>query len=591
MPKIEFDKQDFFEEIDKKYKDNILKLEQDLETAKAELDEITEDNIKIELNDTNRPDLWTFNGLVRHLNSFFGLRTYSYNFFEKPASKNKKIIVSKDTKEVRPYIFAFCAKGQMNKSKLTKLVQMQEKLCFSMGRNRKDFSMGFYRESMIQYPIKYSLFDPEFKFIPLGYKREMSLKEILSSHEKGIEYKELLDTFSKYPIIIDSKDNVLGFPPIINSAVIGNVQDADSDILVEFTGTNKELVMLACSIMACNMQDMGFEIERINIESDDGIFCSPCYFQKEIYVKKQSLQDYIGEDLEMASVKGHIERFASQVIKEDENGFMVKIAPYRNDFLHEVDIIEDVIISMGINSISKEEPRDFTKGSLTLIEEFSRKIKNILTGFLYVELVFNYLGSKRNYIYKMKRAYSDEMNKVREDYKNKAKEELDKAILLTEESFGEQYLKDFVQIENPMSENYQMVRNSIIPNLLMVEEQSQHTQYPHNIYEIGKVVLRNGDEIKSTNFLAMLFANDKEDNYSKIASDLNALFFELDIKYELKDCDDDRFIKGRRAKVYVCDEEVGVYGSIAPEILENFNIIYPSGCLELNLDKLLELTR
>ena len=72
MPKIDVNEKLFFNLLGEKYSYDVL--EQRLTCAKAELDEKpdpkapeNERTIKIELNDTNRPDLWSTAGLARQL--------------------------------------------------------------------------------------------------------------------------------------------------------------------------------------------------------------------------------------------------------------------------------------------------------------------------------------------------------------------------------------------------------------------------------------------------------------------------------------------------------------------------------------------
>ena len=72
MPKIEVNENLFFDAVGKKY--DYAALEDVLPCAKAELDEKPDTSlpenervIKIELNDTNRPDLWSTNGVARQL--------------------------------------------------------------------------------------------------------------------------------------------------------------------------------------------------------------------------------------------------------------------------------------------------------------------------------------------------------------------------------------------------------------------------------------------------------------------------------------------------------------------------------------------
>ena len=71
MPKIGVNEQIFFDLVEKQY--DYETLEKELSYAKAELDELPSETekekrtIKIELNDTNRPDLWSTAGLARLL--------------------------------------------------------------------------------------------------------------------------------------------------------------------------------------------------------------------------------------------------------------------------------------------------------------------------------------------------------------------------------------------------------------------------------------------------------------------------------------------------------------------------------------------
>ena len=72
MPKIEVNEKLFFNLLETKYDYDTL--EEKLTCAKAELDEKADESlpenertIKIELNDTNRPDLWSTAGVARQL--------------------------------------------------------------------------------------------------------------------------------------------------------------------------------------------------------------------------------------------------------------------------------------------------------------------------------------------------------------------------------------------------------------------------------------------------------------------------------------------------------------------------------------------
>ena len=125
MPKIEVNKHSFFKLLGKQY--SIEELEHLLTFAKAELDltplEFQNSEIlKIELNDTNRPDLWTENGLARLLNVLKDKKKSKknvYNSFlllqdaEKTTTAKEHVIeVFSSVKKVRPFIAGFLIKGK-----------------------------------------------------------------------------------------------------------------------------------------------------------------------------------------------------------------------------------------------------------------------------------------------------------------------------------------------------------------------------------------------------------------------------------------------------------------------------------------------
>lgn len=86
-----------------------------------------------------------------------------------------------------------------------------------------------------------------------------------------------------------------------------------------------------------------------------------------------------------------------------------------------------------------------------------------MAGMGYQEMIFNYLGSKKTYI--------DNMC-VKAD--------------------------DVIEIANPMSENYQFIRPSIIASLFEAEAQSGNAVYPHKIFEVGKIAFIDPSENTGT---------------------------------------------------------------------------------------------
>jgi phenylalanyl-tRNA synthetase beta chain len=171
---------------------------------------------------------------------------------------------------------------------------------------------------------------------------------------------------------------------------------------------------------------------------------------------------------------------------------------YRNDFLHAADVAEDVMIGRGLGSFRPERPRDFTVGRLSPITLFSRRVKSIMTGMGYQEMIYNYLGSRKDLVENMR----GDGGRI-------------------------------IRIANPMTENYEYVRDSVLASLLASESVSGHAVYPHRIFETGKVAFRDAAEnyapaaadggTSTRQYLGFLHAG-AEANFNTAAGQLQTFF-------------------------------------------------------------------
>ncbi|MCD6434117.1 MAG: phenylalanine--tRNA ligase subunit beta, partial [Candidatus Diapherotrites archaeon] len=262
MPTIEASKKDLERLIGKKL--NKRELEEMLMYAKAELDEIRGDMLKIDVKDTNRPDLWSIEGIAREIKGRLnkrGLPKY------KVGRSKLKIFVDKKVFRIRPYIAACIVKDiKVSEKLLVQIIQLQEKVAQTYGRKRKEAAIGIYDFGKLQAPLYYTAFKPKEKsFIPLDYKVEMTLDEILREHPKGKEYGFLLEGFERYPILMDCRGVVASMPPIINSQITGKVTEKTKIMLVEVTGYNWETVSTALNVMVTALAERGAKLESVEI--------------------------------------------------------------------------------------------------------------------------------------------------------------------------------------------------------------------------------------------------------------------------------------------------------------------------------------
>ncbi len=567
MPKFETTEKMFFSLMGRKYTDS--QLEEIFPRAKAELDEHDKANhvLKIELNDTNRPDLWSAMGLSRLLKNYDAGKPSRYPFFScaghSEDNGGRELHIGKKAADVRPYSVAFAADGKVvDDDILTTLIQSQEKLCWNFGRKRKTIAMGIYRDELIKYPVHYDGADPDkTHFVPLHLDEDLSLREILEKHPKGQEFGHIIQDKKVYPLLSDDSGEILSMPPIINSAKIGAVEVGDSSLFVEMSGPILKDLILCASIMACDMADLGFTIKPIKVifpeKTEFGKEITvPYYFQQDVSCELSDIVRVLGQKMTVSEAKKALLRMG---VESTVNGktITVKCPPYRNDFLHPVDIVEDVMIGYGLDNFIPTIPRDFTIGRLTPAEELSRKIKDIMVGLGFQEMMYNYLGSRREYI--------DNMNIT--DSQAKA-----------------------IFIANPMTENYEVVRPSVIPSLLESESVSGNAVYPHNIFEVGKIAYLEPSDNSGTvthNSLGFMSA-DSAVGFNEVNSLVNTLMYFLRYEYTLKapECDS-RFITGRCAEIIVNGKKAGVFGEIHPQVLENWGVTVPAVACEIELDSLL----
>src|SRR5438309_1130072 len=258
MPTISVNRKDFDKLLGRHVTDK--ELEAWLPLVKGEIKEVdaASGEIRFELQDSNRPDLWCVEGIARQIRVKLNGRPDSYPYLRTAKRRLDQILVEQGLERVRPFIGGCKVRGyKVAEEGLAQLIQTQEKLADIFGRKRRMVSIGLYRLPSIKFPVTYVLADPDrTRFRPLGYGEPMSLREILEIHPKGQEYGGLLAGHDQVPLLRDAKGDVLSFPPIINSRDIGEVQVGDADLFIEVTGTDLRMVMLAVNILAANLHEI-----------------------------------------------------------------------------------------------------------------------------------------------------------------------------------------------------------------------------------------------------------------------------------------------------------------------------------------------
>jgi phenylalanyl-tRNA synthetase beta chain len=470
--------------------------------------------------------------------------------------------VTSDVRTVRPFIGACVARGVgVTDTLLTQLIQTQEKLAELYGRKRQTVSIGLYPLQKIVFPVSYTTSAPdEASFVALGADRAMSLREILAEHPKGVAYGKILAAHSRYPLLVDSRGEILSFPPIINSQALGAVAVGDDDLLVEVTGTDQRMVVLAVNIWAQNLRDRGARVEPVTIEYAWATpmgrkVVTPMEIARPVSVPVQLIAQVLGEAIKPAEAKRLLTGYGHRV---SGSASTLKVTPpaHRDDILHPVDVVEDIAIARGYSSFAPEMPSQFTVGSLSPIERYADRVRELLVGQGFQETMANILTSRQDVV--------DRMG-------------------------GGRTADGFVEVDNPMVETFAVLRPNLLASLLRVEAASSKAVYPHRVFEVGEAAsIDPTSEVGCrTEVRAAALIAHAEAAFSEAHAALESLSYALGVSYRLEPTPHPSFIDGRAGAIMLGDRPVGVIGEITPSVLEAWGIGMPCAVFDLSLSPLL----
>ncbi|TKS59027.1 MAG: phenylalanine--tRNA ligase subunit beta [Nitrospira sp.] len=520
--------------------------------------------LRIELQDSNRPDLWCCEGIARQIRIKQQGKLKPYPFLKQKPRATQLLMVVPGLERVRPHIAACTARGyRVTEEGLAQLIQTQEKLADIFGRKRRTVSIGLYQLAKIQFPVTYDLVKPDqARFIPLGMETVMTLSEILMVHPKGLEHGHILEGQDRLPLLRDAKGQALSFPPIINSREIGEVRVGDEDLFVEVTGTDLPMVVLTLNILAANLADRGATIEPIETRYPyktalGKSVVTPQDLNKPRTITMETIEQALGQKLGAPKVKKALEVYGYNV-SVGKKTVKATPPPYRQDLLHAMDVVEDVAISRGYHEFLPVMPAQFTVGGLSRIEQLSDRARELMVGLGFQEIISNILGSPE--------AYCDAMG------------------------LGETEWGRMVAVDNAMALTFSCLRQWMLPSLLRVEAASSRAFYPHRLFEAGEVAIPDPSHelgSRTSTVLSAVLAHTTA-HFSEIHSCLDVLLYHLDRPYTLEPLAHPSFLEGRVGRIVSDRVPLGVIGELHPEVLERWQIGVPVVALEVNLTQLAE---
>ena len=494
----------------------------------------------------DRPDLLSPETLFHGMMPFLHDAPPNPRLLVNPGTISMK--VSAELSEIRPVILGAVVRGlDINEDIIKRLMEHQEKLHFALGRGRKRASIGVHDLATLAPPFRVEAVGREHSFTPLAMDDEMTIDEILAEHPKGVDYAHLLKDMQKVPIILDSNDAVLSFPPIINgdhTTVTTNTRD----IFIDVTGLDIRACESALMLICLQLSVLGGKIESVRVNTCEGkewsLDGSPIIHT----VKRTLVEGILGNSFTDDQIEDAIRRMGGIYNGDTSGNLSISMPRWRFDILHPIDLVEEVAIGHGYDDLAHDVP----KAPLTAIPRtdghLRRRIREALQGLGLIQIQSLTLSND-----------DDQFNTVRW--------KADGAI---------------TRMTNPITTEHTILRQNILPGLLRLLAANRHHDLPQGVYELGTVVINHSN----TDRFAFLVA-ENSGGFASLRGRIQALMRDLGCNdWSLEPIEDGPWLAGRAASIMVDGKKIGECGEIDPYVSESFELTVPMSGAQIDVSSL-----
>jgi phenylalanyl-tRNA synthetase beta chain len=503
----------------------------------SDIERIEEDHVDVEFF-PDRPDLFSVEGVARAMRGFLGLETGLPKYKVTPSGISFSI--DPGLAAIRPYLGSAVIRGiSLDEESILSLMGLQEALHWAVGRGRSKVAIGIHDLDAVTPPFRYLAADRSRAFVPLDFSEEMTMEEILDHHPKGRAYAHVVRDFPRYPLIVDARDRVLSFPPIINGELTRVTADT-KNLLLDTTGTDERAVRTAVNIICTALAETGATIQCVEI----GGAHVPTLAPTERLVSANEASTLLGVELDPLALSLLLEkmRFGAEPAGGDQVRVMVPC--YRADIMHDWDIFEDAAIAYGYEHFDAAISPTFAIGCPHPVMEIYGAAREILCGLGFQEVMPFTLTNERVLSSRMQRPLPDSALKVM----------------------------------HPISEEHTHVRTDLIPLLLEMCQLNRHRELPQRLFALGDVV-----EGLATRQRVACVSTHLGADFSEAYAVADALCREFSLAFTVREPDDPAFLAGRRGALLVGGRQVGVFGEIHPAVLNAWELEHPVAAVELDL--------
>jgi len=151
-----------------------------------------------------------------------------------------------------------------------------------------------------------------------------------------------------------------------------------------------------------------------------------------------------------------------------------------------------------------------------------------------------------------------------------------------------------IRLANPVSTEYSIVRQDLLPSLMRNLADNKHQAYPQRMFEVSDVIeISEKAETRTERRLHVAgVSSHSTANFTEMKSYVEALLANLGLKdWTIKEIRHPSFLQGRAAAIYFKGGKIGVVGEIHPEVLNNFELENPTSAFEIDLQRILKTTQ
>jgi phenylalanyl-tRNA synthetase beta chain len=529
-------------------------LRDDLFELGLETEDVQGDDVTFEVT-SDRADLLCEEGIALMLRAYYGIKTGMIIPPVEPS--DYRIIVERELEHVRPYVTGAIVRDvHFTDESIKSIMHLQEKLHGTFGRRRKKGAIGIHDLSKLKgNDIHYRAIPRDgVKFVPLQSNELMTPGEVLERHDKGKEYAYVLEGKPLVPVIYDA-EGLFSFPPIINSKRTEVTIDTH-ELLIELTGEDLATIDYMLNITLYAFYLRGATVHGIKVEYPDRTLARPNLQARAMRVGLPEINSVLGLELTAADAAGLLGRMGHGIAETGSDYVVVEIPPYRTDIIHTRDIVDDVGRVYGFNNMAPVYPETASVGQLAEKSKLNDAVREAMIG----------LGCQ------------DTLNFV---------------LIGKDETYAKMGLPDdgmAVEVANPYTDQYNIMRTWIAPSLMIVLSNNLHREYPQNIFEVGTVARQ--DNFENTGVMeeehvacALCYARA---GFNEIKTKLQALCYNFGKGEQLRTASTGHpaFIDGRCAEIFVGDKKAGIIGEIRPQVLRKWGIEMPIALFEMEISSL-----